>query len=52
MTSDRVYNGRLTDDQAFAELARCSGTQFDPEIVAALTDVLGVGDSQAAAVSA
>ncbi len=53
MTSDRVYRGRLTDDQAIAELARCSGTQFDPEIVAALADELGVGDSQvASAISA
>jgi len=48
MTSDRVYRGRLSDDQAIAELARCSGTQFDPEIVAALADELGVGDSRAA----
>ena len=53
MTSDRVYRGRLTDDEAVAELARCSGTQFDPEIVAALADELGVGDERtAAAVSA
>ncbi len=53
MTSDRVYRGRLTDDQAIAELARCSGTQFDPEIVAALAQELGVGESRvAAAISA
>ena len=52
MTSDRVYHGRLTDEQAIAELARCSGTQFDPEIVAVLAEELGVGDSPAAAVSA
>jgi diguanylate cyclase (GGDEF)-like protein/putative nucleotidyltransferase with HDIG domain len=43
MTSDRVYRGRLTDDEAIAELARCSGSQFDPEVVAALADELGVG---------
>jgi putative nucleotidyltransferase with HDIG domain len=43
MISDRVYRGRLTDDEAIAELARCSGTQFDPEIVVALADELGVG---------
>jgi len=49
MTSDRVYRGRLSDDQAIAELARCSGTQFDPEIVAALAEELGVGDLRAAA---
>ncbi len=42
MTSDRVYRGRLTDDEAIAELARCSGTQFDPMIVATLADELGI----------
>ena len=53
MTSDRVYRGRLSDDEAIAELARCSGTQFDPEIVAALADELGVGAAwPVAAVSA
>jgi HD-GYP domain-containing protein (c-di-GMP phosphodiesterase class II) len=54
MTSDRVYRGRLSDDEAIAELARCSGTQFDPEIVAALADELGIGAAWpvAAAVSA
>ena len=49
MTSDRVYRGRLTDDEAIAELARCSGTQFDPEVVAALADELGIGAGWAAA---
>ena len=43
MTSDRVYRGRLTDDEAVAELARCSGSQFDPDVVAALADELGIG---------
>jgi diguanylate cyclase (GGDEF)-like protein len=35
MTSDRAYRGRLTPREAIEELQRCSGTQFDPEIVAA-----------------
>ena len=35
MTSDRAYRGRLTPREAIEELERCSGTQFDPEIVAA-----------------
>ena len=53
MTSDRVYRGRLSDDEAIAELARCSGTQFDPEVVAAFADELGIGAAWAvAAVSA
>jgi diguanylate cyclase (GGDEF)-like protein len=43
MTSDRVYRARLSDDEAIDELARCSGSQFDPEVVAALADELGVG---------
>jgi diguanylate cyclase (GGDEF)-like protein/putative nucleotidyltransferase with HDIG domain len=35
MTSDRVYRTRLSTHEALAELSRCAGTQFDPEIVAA-----------------
>ncbi len=33
MTTDRVYRGRLSHDRAIAELERCSGTQFDPDVV-------------------
>jgi diguanylate cyclase (GGDEF)-like protein len=40
MTSDRVYRRRLTHPDALAELERCAGTQFDPEIVAAFVDEL------------
>jgi HD-GYP domain-containing protein (c-di-GMP phosphodiesterase class II) len=42
MTTDRSYRTRLSDEQATAELRRCSGTQFDPRVVDALLDVLGV----------
>ena len=35
MTTDRVYRGRLSHDQAMDELTRCAGTQFDPDVVAA-----------------
>jgi putative nucleotidyltransferase with HDIG domain len=33
MTSDRPYRRALDLDEALAEVARCAGTQFDPEIV-------------------
>ena len=35
MTSDRLYRAALTFEEAVAEVERCSGTQFDPEVVAA-----------------
>ena len=35
MTTDRVYRGRLSHDRAIAELERCAGTQFDPDVVTA-----------------
>ena len=40
MTSDRVYRGRLAQEDALAELERCAGTQFDPSVVAALAEEL------------
>ena len=33
MTSDRPYRRALDHQQAVEEVARCAGTQFDPEIV-------------------
>ncbi|MDA8085465.1 MAG: GAF domain-containing protein [Nitrospiraceae bacterium] len=35
MTTDRPYRKGLSAGQAIAELKRCSGTQFDPSVVAA-----------------
>lgn len=40
MTQDRSYRVRLNTAEAIAELRRCSPSQFDPAIVAALIDVL------------
>jgi diguanylate cyclase (GGDEF)-like protein/putative nucleotidyltransferase with HDIG domain len=36
MIRDRPYRKALTQDEAFAELVRYAGTQFDPDVVAAL----------------
>jgi HD-GYP domain-containing protein (c-di-GMP phosphodiesterase class II) len=32
MTSDRPYRAALTHEQAIAEVERCSGSQFDPDV--------------------
>jgi HD-GYP domain-containing protein (c-di-GMP phosphodiesterase class II) len=40
MTSDRPYRSAMPKEDAIAELRRCSGTQFDPEIVHAFLRVL------------
>src|SRR3954454_15179716 len=45
MTSDRVYRAKRSPDAALAELRRCAGSQFDPRIVAAFTEELGVSPS-------
>jgi diguanylate cyclase (GGDEF)-like protein len=42
MTTDRVYRPRLSEEEAVAELQRCAGTQFDPEVVAAFAEELGL----------
>jgi diguanylate cyclase (GGDEF)-like protein len=41
MTTDRVYRGRLSHARALAELERCSGTQFDPDVIAAFKAEVG-----------
>jgi len=40
MTSDRAYRKGLTPAEALAEVRRCSGSQFDPQVVEALAGLL------------
>ena len=40
MTTDRSYRRALSDEEATAELRRCAGTQFDPQVVDALLATL------------
>jgi HD-GYP domain-containing protein (c-di-GMP phosphodiesterase class II) len=42
MTSDRPYRNKLSLEQALEELEKCSGTQFDPNVVKALKRVNGL----------
>jgi HD-GYP domain-containing protein (c-di-GMP phosphodiesterase class II) len=47
MTSDRPYRpSEMTLDMALAEIRRCSGTQFDPKVVAAVMSATDAGDLQ------
>jgi HD-GYP domain-containing protein (c-di-GMP phosphodiesterase class II) len=49
MTSDRIYRPRLSRRQALAELERCAGSQFDPEVVAVFAEELELAPVLAAA---
>jgi HD-GYP domain-containing protein (c-di-GMP phosphodiesterase class II) len=40
MISNRPYAPAMTIQEALAELRRCAGTQFDPEVVAIFEQVL------------
>jgi diguanylate cyclase (GGDEF)-like protein len=44
MTSDRPYRAGMEVEEAVAELRRCSGTQFEPEIVDALARLVEDGE--------
>ena len=41
MTTDRPYRKALSVEQALVELRTCAGTQFDPDVVAALIEIAG-----------
>src|SRR5688500_10541300 len=43
MTSYRTYGPALTSDQAFEELRRCSGAQFEPRLVDAMHEAFSYG---------
>ena len=40
MISERPYRQARSQEQALAEMRRCAGTQFDPEVVDALAAVV------------
>jgi HD-GYP domain-containing protein (c-di-GMP phosphodiesterase class II)/putative methionine-R-sulfoxide reductase with GAF domain len=40
MTSDRVYRAAMPVPDALAELRRCAGSHFDPDVTAALIDAV------------
>ena len=51
MTTDRVYRRKLSSENALAELQRCAGTQFDPDVVAAFAAELGLAPKLASLAS-
>jgi HD-GYP domain-containing protein (c-di-GMP phosphodiesterase class II) len=46
MISARAYAPAKTIDEALAELRRCAGTQFDPDIVPIFEQVLADRDQE------
>ncbi len=53
MTSPRPYRPAITESEALDELVRCSGSHFDPAVVATFADVVmpGVGSPRDPAAS-
>ena len=51
MTSDRPYRRALSRAEALAEVERCSGTQFDPEIARVFLELFAGAELPAAAAS-
>jgi HD-GYP domain-containing protein (c-di-GMP phosphodiesterase class II) len=50
MTTDRSYRLALPREEAMRELVANAGTQFDPEVVAALANVIEQGEPEARSV--
>ncbi len=46
MITDRVYRKGRSAKDAFAELRRCAGTQFDPELVERFVNAVGIASRQ------
>jgi putative nucleotidyltransferase with HDIG domain len=51
MTSDRPYRRALSRTQALAEVERCAGTQFDPEVARVFLQVFAEAELPVAAAS-
>jgi HD-GYP domain-containing protein (c-di-GMP phosphodiesterase class II) len=49
MTSDRPYRRAMSAAEALYELRRCSGAQFDADVVQALVAVIGGRETESAA---
>jgi HD-GYP domain-containing protein (c-di-GMP phosphodiesterase class II) len=45
MTTDRAYRAAMPLEDALAELRRCAGTQFDPDVVTVLAGLLEAGEA-------
>ena len=43
MTTTRSYRKAMSTEAALAELRRCAGTQFDPQVVAVLIELVETG---------
>ena len=40
MTSDRAYRKAMSSEEALAEIRRCAGTQFDPNLVEVFLEMM------------
>jgi HD-GYP domain-containing protein (c-di-GMP phosphodiesterase class II) len=45
MTNDRPYSKAKTIEEAVAEIKKCSGSQFEPELVIIFLSILASNDS-------